>query len=577
MALLKPTVPDVDYAQWRALPRMERLKPIVRHWAHHGFGTPDAVFVVYLLKIALYVFLAMVFVTTTPGIGGISDVAHWWTEPVVLQKVVVWTLLFEVIGIGCGFGPLTMRFLPPIGAGLYWLRPGTIRLPPWPTRVPGTRGTQRTVLDIALYLGVIAAALFLLLSPATRSSGIAGAAVGTLAPVRFVPLIVLLPLLGLRDKTIFLAARAEVYGTLTLVLLLPAVDMIVAAKLIMLVIWWGAATSKLNRHFPFVVQVMMSNSPVLRSAWIKSKLFRHYPDDMRPSKIPAFMAHVTGTSFEYLVPLVLFLSHGGTVGLVAAIGMTVFHTVILVSIPLGVPLEWNVFMIFGVWYLFVHYGHFGITDLTTPIPIVVLMLALVALIAYGNVRPDRVSFLPGMRYYAGNWDTSIWLFAPGAEAKFDAGLTKSAHLPQWQLDKLYGAEAADLLCHKVYAFRSMHGHGRALYGLIPRAAGPDHEKYEVQEGEIVAGTALGWNFGDGHLHNEQLIDAVQQRCHFTDGEVRVILLEAQPIHRQRQRYRLVDAATGTFETGYVDVADMVSRQPWAGEIPVHEVQAGAPA
>ena len=64
------------------------------------------------------------------------------------------------------------------------------------------------------------------------------------------------------------------------------------------------------------------------------------------------------------------------------------------------------------------------------------------------------------------------------------------------------------------------------------------------------------------MHNEQLIAAMQERCHFEPGEVRVVLLDAQPIHRQRQEYRLVDAATGEFERGYVKVADMVTRQPW---------------
>jgi hypothetical protein len=51
--------------------------------------------------------------------------------------------------------------------------------------------------------------------------------------------------------------------------------------------------------------------------------------------------------------------------------------------------------------------------------------------------------------------------------------------------------------------------------------------------------------------------------------VRVVLLDAQPIHRQTQRYRLVDAATGEFERGRVDVADMVVRQPWDDDLPVH--------
>jgi hypothetical protein len=32
---------------------------------------------------------------------------------------------------------------------------------------------------------------------------------------------------------------------------------------------------------------------------------------------------------------------------------------------------------------------------------------------------------------------------------------------------------------------------------------------------------------------------------------------------------LVDAATGEFERGYVNVADMVTGQPWSDDIPVH--------
>jgi alpha/beta superfamily hydrolase len=51
--------------------------------------------------------------------------------------------------------------------------------------------------------------------------------------------------------------------------------------------------------------------------------------------------------------------------------------------------------------------------------------------------------------------------------------------------------------------------------------------------------------------------------------VRVVILDAQPIQIQRQEYRLVDAATGEFERGYVDVDDMVTTQPWADDLPVH--------
>ena len=47
------------------------------------------------------------------------------------------------------------------------------------------------------------------------------------------------------------------------------------------------------------------------------------------------------------------------------------------------------------------------------------------------------------------------------------------------------------------------------------------------------------------------------------------MLEAQPFHRGTQRYRLVDPAVGVLETGYVNVADMVTRQPTDLDIPVH--------
>ena len=47
------------------------------------------------------------------------------------------------------------------------------------------------------------------------------------------------------------------------------------------------------------------------------------------------------------------------------------------------------------------------------------------------------------------------------------------------------------------------------------------------------------------------------------------MLEAQPFHRSTQRYRLVDAATGELERGYVDVADMVDAQPTDNDLPVH--------
>ena len=75
----------------------------------------------------------------------------------------------------------------------------------------------------------------------------------------------------------------------------------------------------------------------------------------------------------------------------------------------------------------------------------------------------------------------------------------------------------------------MHSHGRALNGLIFRAV-DDVEEYDVREGELLSGVINGWNFGDGHFHDRQLVEAVQERCGFEPGDLRVVTLESQPAH-----------------------------------------------
>jgi hypothetical protein len=121
------------------------------------------------------------------------------------------------------------------------------------------------------------------------------------------------------------------------------------------------------------------------------------------------------------------------------------------------------------------------------------------------------------------------------------------------------------MLNKGLAFRAMHSHGRALNGLLPHAVGDHVEEYHVREGELISGVVNGWNFGDGHLHSLQLLEAVQERCHFEPGDLRIITLESQPAHIPRQHYEIYDAATGLIEEGWVNVADMVTRVPWLDE------------
>jgi len=571
MGFLKQDAPVVDYEEWKKGTRAEKIIPMARHWAEVGFGTPVVLHLFYVVKILLYILAAWLIALTTEGIDGFTNVASWYAEPIVFEKVVLYTMLFEVIGLGCGFGPLNNRFFPPMGSVLYWLRPNTIRLPPWPSRVPLTKGTTRMPVDAALYGAMLVMLLVALFSDGTGPIPALGTTVGVLPMWQIWTVLGLLALLGLRDKVIFLAARGEVYASFTVAFLFAGygVDMIIAAKLVCLVIWLGAATSKLNKHFPFVISTMMSNNPVFRPRFIKRKFFEHFPDDLRPGRMSRWLAHFS-TAIEGLVPLVLFFSHGGWPTAIAAFVMLCFHFGILSSIPMGVPLEWNVFMMFCVLALFVGHAPVGLTDMTTPLP-VLLFLVVAGTVVVGNLFPRKVSFLPGMRYYAGNWDTTLWCVKPSAAEKIEKDIVSIASMPQTQMERYYGSpETAQMYLYMGYAFRAFNTHGRAMFTLAHRAmAGQNEDDYVLTDGERICSTAIGWNFGDGHMHNEQLIAAMQERCHFEPGEVRILILDAQPIHKQRQEYRLVDPATGEFERGYVNVADMVTRQPWDDTVPVH--------
>jgi hypothetical protein len=558
VGFLQPEPAPFDLEEWRRKPFLSRLKPVAQDWGVQGYGAPPAIHLIYVLKLALFSVGAFLLISaTTPGIGGLGDIGDWWNHPVVFQKIVVWTLLWEILGLGSGSLPLAGRYNPPIGGVLYWLRPGTMRLPPWPDRLPLTRGTTRTIVDTVLYGGVIVASVGLLVSdPTVDTGGLDRTAIAILLGVW--------ALLGLRDKVSFLAARPEVYGMFLAVSLFAPENWIVGWQLVMVLIWFGAASSKLNHHFPYVIAAMVANTPWNRSKKMKAQLWQDWPEDMRPSKLAAFGAHL-GTAVEFGLPFLLLVTSGGPLLAFAVIGMIIFHVHITSTFALGVPLEWNLFMIFGILLLFAENGDVPLSSVDDPLLLVVIGL-MAAIVVIGNLRPQWISFLPSMRYYAGNWASSKWLFRSDtdAEGKLDECITKPGPTTIEQITGLYGEEEAQHLWMKVEAFRAMHSHGRALLGLIGRAV-DDVDDYEVRDGELVSGVVNGWNFGDGHFHEQQLLAAVQERCGFEPGELRVVYLESQPIQVQRQNYRIYDAATGLIEEGWVNVADMRARGPWLEE------------
>ncbi|MBG6097130.1 DUF3556 domain-containing protein [Nocardioides luteus] len=592
MGFLTPSPQPVPPADFVRLPLRDRIRILAAHWVEDGFGTPRVLHVVYILKmLGLYFALGLAITSWTTDHVHFTDPASWFDNVVVYQKLAVWLMLLEVIGLGGAFGPLCGHFAPMLGNIRYWLRPGTIRMAPWGRHVPGTGGDERTVLDVVLYVAVLASLAYPLLAGAepVRFLPEGTSPQELVPPEAFVPILIVMPLMGLRDKVIFLAARSEQYLPIMLMsatfgALVMAedagsaafVNLVVVFKIIICVVWIGAGVSKLGEHFINVVPPMVSNSPG-QLGFVKRLHYRDAPDDIRPSRLAWFMAHVGGTTVEILIPLVLLLTTNNTVALLGAVAMLVFHIYITSTFPLAVPLEWNVY--FG-YIAIVLWGGLGggfdaevynIWNFSEPL----LLIPIFALLCFGpvlgNLRPDLVSFLPSMRQYAGNWASAVWTMRPGVEERLNELPLVENQVDQLQrmLPTPYEPDDAEMTMQKVLAWRSMHSQGRGLLSVLYEHL-DDIETRTVRDGEFVCNAVLGWNFGDGHLHDERLVAAVQKRLNLAPGDLVVAYCESQaiPWANPPQAYRVIDAALGVVETGTWNVKDCVAEQPWLPNGPV---------
>jgi Transmembrane protein of unknown function (DUF3556) len=254
----------------------------------------------------------------------------------------------------------------------------------------------------------------------------------------------------------------------------------------------------------------------------------------------------------------------------AVVVMVAFHLFIISTFPLAVPLEWNVVFAYASIFLFLGFPAwqgYAVSDMSSPWLTAAIVGALVFFPILGNFRPDKVSFLPSMRQYAGNWASAVWAFAPGAEAKLN-NVTRSARN---QIDQFiefgYEPQWADVTMQRIIAWRTMHSQGRGLFSVLLKTL-PDIDTRAVREGEFVCNSLIGFNFGDGHLHNEDLIAAVQRQVAFEPGELVVVWVESQAWGSKVQHYKVIDAALGVVERGTWKVSDAVKEQPWLPNGPI---------
>ncbi|MGO8937103.1 MAG: DUF3556 domain-containing protein, partial [Mycobacterium sp.] len=214
MSFTKPEFPDVDPDTFLQKPLMERMRILALNWAENGFGSPRMIHVIYITKLVLFYALGAILVATlTSGLPAFWHVSQWWNQPIVYEKAILWTVLLELLNVAGSWGPLAGKVKPMTGGVLFWARPGTIRLRPWKW-VPCTAGDRRTRFDVALYVTLLASVAVALFSPGVHSdslSAVMPANTGLVNPALLIAPIVLLVLMGLRDKTVFLGARGEQY------------------------------------------------------------------------------------------------------------------------------------------------------------------------------------------------------------------------------------------------------------------------------------------------------------------------------------------------------------------------------
>ncbi|MGB0621463.1 MAG: DUF3556 domain-containing protein [Myxococcota bacterium] len=535
-------------------PYIERQKMTAQNWANESPNRPSVMALYWVKYLCVLIPIWAFWCTFNEGYTSFTDFSNWAMTTEAFKKAMVWSMCWELFGFGCGWGPMNARFEKWYGGYRHFARTGTIKLPLFPG-VPLIGGNTRNWLDVSLYSLNQGLLLFALTRP-------------EMTPEHLLPCFVLVFVNGILDKTLYLVARSEHYLVVmgAIIFAFPNETFIAGAKLTWSFIWIWAAVSKWNSHFPSVIMVMMNNGPFFPKA-LKKNLFANFPEDITPSRFAHFMA-AFGHLSELIIPFILlYATQTGNfwVLLGGCILFTGFHGFIGLNNPAGMPVEWNILMIYGGWNLFFFHPDVSIFEMTQyPVVMGVMLFSLVAVPLFGNFVPSRLSFLLSMRYYAGNWAYNVWLFKKDSNYREKlAKLKKPSTTVLEQLEDMI--EDPDELAAGKAAMgvnRQLHLQGRPLLEALPAAVGSHIDDYEWQEGETFGGTVLGWNFGDGHLNGHELLEKMQPICGFEKGELRVISVESQPLFDATMHWRVYCPVEGLIAEGVTNLEDYKLHQPW---------------
>ena len=108
-------LPPYDPQRLLTAPFPERVRLVCRTWASQVHPNPFIVTVMYWVKyFVLYIGGWAFFVSFDADYPGLSSPGAWAFTGAAFQRAILWSILYEIAGLGCSSGPMNARFNPPI-------------------------------------------------------------------------------------------------------------------------------------------------------------------------------------------------------------------------------------------------------------------------------------------------------------------------------------------------------------------------------------------------------------------------------------------------------------------------------
>ena len=269
-----------------------------------------------------------------------------------------------------------------------------------------------------------------------------------------------------------------------------------------------------------------------------------------------------GTLTEYTIPFVLAANINPLVTVLMLFVMVGFHGFIALNNPSGMPIEWNILMIYGGIFLFGFHPEASVLARCRC-----RCCSRSCCSACSRSRSTATSCRRASRSCSrcattrATGPTTSGCSARTRSAKLGK-LTKAADTTRVQLaTMLPDPKPVDVALAMSLAHRFMHLEGRPLLEALPRAV-DDIDDYEWIDGEVLGGHGPRLELRRRPPNNQPLLAAVQQQCGFATGELRVVMVESQPLFGRTMRWKVVDAADGVLAEGETEDRPMRAVQPY---------------